>query len=398
HRERFIFNKIITGGFRVGVSSKLVTRALAIVTNIEENVIMHRLMGNWTPQSISFENLVLEKQGDEDLSRPYPFYLAYALDSEFDQLGSLDHWQAEYKWDGIRAQLIHRQGQVFLWSRGEELISQRFPEFEQASQYLPDGTVLDGELVLFAGDVPMSFQHLQTRIGRKNVTKKILETMPAAMICYDLLEDKGEDIRSLVLKDRRNRLEKIISHQPGNVLKLSPTIDFHTWSELDLLRQQARNRNAEGIMLKHRDSKYQSGRKRGDWWKWKIDPLTIDAVLLYAQQGHGRRANLFTDYTFAVWNGDDLVPFTKAYSGLTDAEFQEITRYVRANTLDRYGPVRAVVPNLVFEIAFEGIQASSRHKSGVALRFPRMLRWRKDKHPKEANTLEDLKAILKQYG
>lgn len=398
HRERFIFNKIITGGFRVGVSQKLMTRALAKATGIDENVLMHRLMGNWSPRNTSYEALVLEKQEDEDLSRPYPFYLAYALDIDFEQLGNPLQWQAEYKWDGIRGQLIHRQGQIFLWSRGEDLISERFPEFNQLADSLPDGTVLDGEILLFEGEYPMSFQHLQKRIGRKNLTKKILDTMPAGMICYDLLEECGQDIRENSLHDRRKRLVQLISNQPGSLLRLSPIVFFDNWESLDQVRQNARDLHSEGVMLKRLDSRYQSGRKRGDWWKWKIDPLTIDAVLLYAQQGHGRRANLFTDYTFAVWNGDELVPFAKAYSGLTDVEFLEITRYVREHTLDRYGPVRAVAPNLVFELAFEGIQASSRHKSGVALRFPRMHRWRKDKHPKEANTLEDLKALLEQYG
>jgi DNA ligase-1 len=355
-------------------------------------------MGNWSPLETTFEDLVFEKHEQEDLSRPYPFYLAYALDVDYDQLGKPSEWQAEYKWDGIRGQLICRQGNIFVWSRGEDLLTDRFPEFHPLVDVLPDSIVLDGEILPFKDGLPMNFQHLQTRIGRKNVTRKIMETTPVIMMCYDLLEYENEDLRTKPMFERRSMLEKVIQSQPTSMIRLSPTVDFEHWQELDQLRMQARDHSSEGIMLKRLDSEYKSGRKRGDWWKWKIDPFTIDAVLLYAQQGHGRRANLFTDYTFAVWNNDELVPFTKAYSGLTDDEFLEITRYVRQHTLERFGPVRAVQPNLVFEIAFEGIQHSTRHKSGIALRFPRMHRWRKDKHPRQANTLQDLREILVKYG
>ena len=287
---------------------------------------------------------------------------------------------------------------MFVWSRGEELLTDRFPEFSPLPELLPDGVVIDGEILPWKDGQPLHFQALQTRIGRKNVTKKVMERAPVVMIAYDLLEYGGEDLRQLPLTERRALLENLVHEAGHEVLRLSPLVSFSSWDELDAQRLRARELYCEGIMLKHKLSPYRTGRKRGDWWKWKIDPLTIDAVLLYAQQGHGRRANLFTDYTFAVWDGDNLVPFAKAYSGLTDAEFNEITRFVRQNTLDRYGPVRAVQPTLVFELAFEGIRSSSRHKSGVALRFPRMLRWRRDKHPKEANTLADLKAMLDQYG
>ncbi len=398
HRERFVFNKLITGGFRVGVSQKLMIRALSSASGIDQNLLTHRLMGNWSPMDTTWEELIFRKREEEDLSMPYPFYLAYALDLDFDQLGDPRQWQAEYKWDGIRGQLICRKGSLFVWSRGEELLNERFPEFGPLAGVLPDSTVLDGEILPFKDGNPLDFQHLQTRIGRKNLTRKMLESTPVIFMCYDLLELGYEDLRDRPLSERRDRLEKLISDlENPPELRLSQVIEFDNWAGLDECRINAREKRSEGIMLKRLDSRYGSGRKRGDWWKWKIDPLTIDAVLLYAQQGHGRRANLFTDYTFAVWNGDELVPFTKAYSGLTDQEFLEITRYVRENTLERFGPVRAIVPNLVFEIAFEGIQASSRHKSGVALRFPRMHRWRKDKHPKEANTLEDLKAILQGF-
>ncbi|NND35484.1 MAG: ATP-dependent DNA ligase, partial [Saprospiraceae bacterium] len=399
HRERFIFNKIITGGFRVGVSQKLMTRALAKATGIDENILAHRMMGNWSPADTNFEDLILREQADERISRPYPFYLAYALDISYEDLGSSQQWQAEYKWDGIRGQLICRKGQIFLWSRGEDLLTDRFPEISALAGKMPDGSVIDGELLPYKDGSVLTFQNLQTRIGRKNLSRKMLENCPVILMAYDLLEYRGEDIRQQTLVKRRRLLENIIRPFEGDVLRLSPTIDFESWPELDEIRKMARKQNkSEGVMLKRTSSPYQVGRKKGDWWKWKIDPLTIDAVLLYAQQGHGRRANLFTDYTFAVWNGDQLVPFAKAYSGLTDKEFLEITKYVRGNTLERFGPVRSVKPNLVFEIAFEGIQASTRHKSGVALRFPRMLRWRKDKHPREANTIDDLKAMLHTFG
>jgi DNA ligase 1 len=295
--------------------------------------------------------------------------------------------------------LIIRGGEHHLWSRGEDLMTDRFPEFAQLKDYLPDGTVIDGEVLAFAHEVPLSFNALQKRIGRKTVPKKLLAEAPVILMAYDLLEHAGQDIRHYPLQDRRAALDELVAQTPQAApLRLSATVPFETWDDLRTARDQSRNLNAEGLMLKRRDSPYLSGRKRGDWWKWKIDPLTIDAVMIYAQAGHGRRANLFTDYTFAVRDGNDLVPFTKAYSGLTDAEFREITAWVRKNTLQRFGPVRQVPAQHVFEIAFEGIQASPRHKSGVALRFPRMLRWRRDKPVQEANTLDDLKELLATFG
>ncbi len=299
----------------------------------------------------------------------------------------------------MRGQLIVRQGEHHIWSRGEDLMTDRFPELAQLKDFVPDGTVIDGEILAFRDGAPLSFNALQKRIGRKTVPKKLLTEAPVVLMAYDLLEDQGQDIREFTFSERRNRLENIIKSAPDHLpLHLSASVPFDSWDDLAKERDRSRELNAEGLMLKRLDSPYLSGRKRGDWWKWKIDPLTIDAVMIYAQAGHGRRANLFTDYTFAVWNGNELTPFTKAYSGLTDAEFQEITSWVRKNTLQRFGPVRQVPPHHVFEIAFEGIQASPRHKSGVALRFPRMLRWRKDKPVAEANTLADLKEMLDLYG
>ncbi|MEM1303192.1 MAG: cisplatin damage response ATP-dependent DNA ligase, partial [Pseudomonadota bacterium] len=286
-----------------------------------------------------------------------------------------------------------------LWSRGEDLMTDRFPELAVTPDFLPDGTVIDGEVLAWRDDAPLPFNALQKRIGRKTVPKKLLAEAPVVLKSYDLLEFGGEDWRDRPFDDRRAQLEALVNNLPPEVpVKLSPLVQFDDWDTLTAERERSRDLNAEGVMLKRGDSPYLSGRKKGDWWKWKVDPLVIDAVMIYAQAGHGRRANLFTDFTFAVWNGNDLVPFTKAYSGLTDAEFREITSWVKKNTLQRFGPVRQVTPHHVFEIAFEGIQESPRHKSGVALRFPRMSRWRKDKPLQEANTLDDLNDMLRAYG
>ncbi|MEX0283694.1 MAG: ATP-dependent DNA ligase [Paracoccaceae bacterium] len=397
--ERFLFNKLLTGGFRIGVSQKLMTRALAQATGRDEADLAHRLMGDWTPDSTTWQALVEAENPEADASRPYPFYLAYALEDAPETLGDPAEWRAEWKWDGIRGQLVLRSGQHFIWSRGEELMTDRFPELARALDFLPDGTVIDGEIVAWDGTAPMSFNALQKRIGRKTVPKTLLKSAPVLMLAYDLLEQDGSDLREMPFAERRALLETLLTDQPEDCpVRLSPQIEFDDWSVLVEARSSARDQRAEGLMLKRADSPYRIGRKKGDWWKWKLDPLTIDAVMIYAQSGHGRRANLFTDFTFAVWSGNDLVPFTKAYSGLTDAEFREITAWVRKNTQQRFGPVRQVTPEHVFEIAFEGIHASPRHKSGVALRFPRMARWRKDKPVQEANTLADLEEMLRIFG
>ena len=396
--ERFLFNKLITGGFRIGVSQKLMTRALSQATGKPEPELAHRLMGNWTPDDTSWHDLIESEDGSTDDSRPYPFYLAYALEDEPDALGSPEDWHAEWKWDGIRGQLILRGGEQYLWSRGEELITDTFPEFSRAKDFVPEGTVLDGEILVW-NDGPEPFNALQKRLGRKSVSRKMLSELPVVLYAYDLLEFAGEDMRQRPLEDRRAKLATIFDQLPEEApLRLSPRLPFAAWDELGEIRETARDNRAEGLMLKRNDSPYLAGRKKGDWWKWKLAPLTIDAVMIYAQSGSGRRANLFTDFTFAVWNGNDLVPFTKAYSGLSDEEFRKITAWVRKNTQQRFGPVRQVTPEHVFEIAFEGIHASPRHKSGVALRFPRISRWRQDKPLQEANTLDDLKEMLAIYG
>lgn len=399
--ERFVFNKLITGGFRVGVSQKLMTRALSKATGKPETELAHRLMGNWHPDDTTWGTLIRAENISADASRPYPFYLAYGLDGPVEIIGDTIDWRAEWKWDGIRGQLVLRDGQHFVWSRGEELMTDRFPELTEAVAHFPPGTVLDGELLVWPknSDAPASFNALQKRITRKTVPKKLLAEAPIVLHAYDLLEWHGQDLRAAPFSKRREMLETACKDLSAETpVRLSTQLDFDTWDDLAELQRGARAYQAEGVMLKRADSPYLVGRKKGNWWKWKLAPLTIDAVMIYAQSGHGRRANLFTDFTFAVWNGNDLVPFTKAYSGLTDAEFREITTWVRKNTLQRFGPVRQVTPHHVFEIAFEGIQTSPRHKSGIALRFPRMSRWRQDKPVQEANTLEDLKDMLRIYG
>lgn len=399
--ERFVFNKLITGGWRMGVSQNLMTRALAQATGLDAGDLTHRLMGDWSPDTTTWHALISAPDPQAALSRPYPFALAHQLDTPPEALGAFSDWLAEDKWDGIRGQLIARGGTHYLWSRGEELMTDRFPEVAAIAAALPDGTVIDGEVLAWDHDAarPLGFAKLQPRIGRKTVPKRLLAEAPALIMAYDLLEWQGDDLRARPLGQRRALLAGLLRDLSQDLpLRLSPAIAATDWEGLAAARAQARDRGAEGLMLKRLSAPYHAGRRRGDMWKWKLDPLTIDAVMIYAQAGSGRRATLYTDFTFGVRDGDALVPFTKAYSGLTDAEFRQITAWVRQHTTERFGPVRAVRPELVFEIAFEGIQASPRHKSGVALRFPRMVRWRRDKPVAEANTIDDLKAMLAQYG
>jgi len=396
--ERFVFNKLLTGNFRIGISQKMIVNALSKTVHLSASIIAHRISGNWDPFATTFTDLLSEESASIDFSKPYPFYLAYALDEDPSTLGNEMEWQAEWKWDGIRGQMIKRNNELFVWSRGEELMTEKFPEYHSLKDLLPQGLVLDGEIIPSVDKKPLPFALLQTRIGRKNITKRNLQEAPIAFFAYDILEHDGVDIRSWPLDKRRTLLEEIVTAIDHPVLLLSPVIEFTSWAQLTQLRTGSRDMGAEGIMLKRKSSAYQVGRKVGDWWKWKIDPLVIDAVMIYAQKGHGRRSNLYTDYTFAVKDGEKLVTFTKAYSGLTDKEFAQVDAFVKRNSLEKFGPVRTVKPELVFEIAFEGIAASSRHKSGVALRFPRINRWRKDKTPDEINTLDDLKKMLDVYG
>ena len=428
--ERFVFTKLITGGFRIGVSQKLMTRALSKASEIDEDILAYKLMGNWDPSNISFQELILEENESDYLSKPYPFYLAYAIEGEAKDLGDVNDWSAEHKWDGIRSQTIIRNDELFIWSRGEELVTDKYPEFESFIGTIPNGTVIDGEILPYPNGQIGTFNDLQKRIGRKNVSKALLKKVPVILKAYDLLEWEGKDLRSKPFIKRRKMLESLfrqvvstkpvlsaaerLNHQQGKTsvaessrsdnlsnlpLHLSETMHYNSWDEVAKERERSREVHSEGLMLKRKDSPYLVGRKKGDWWKWKVDPLTIDAVLTYAMRGHGRRSNLFTDYTFALWKENEegekeLVTFAKAYSGLTDAEFRKVDNWIKKNTLERFGPVRSVTPHHVFEIAFEGIALSKRHKSGIATRFPRILRWRQDKAIHEANSLSDLKEMI----
>lgn len=395
--EKFVFNKLLTGNFRIGVSGKTVVNAIAKYLDIPPTVVAHKISGQWSPKNHSFTSL-LHDGGTEDFSKPYPFYLAYALNTDVHQLGPTEEWQAEWKWDGIRGQIIKRNNELFVWSRGDELLTEKFPEFSVLLDLLPDGTALDGEIIAMKNGAILPFAKLQTRIGRKTLSNKILQEAPVGFIAYDLLEWEGKDYRTKTLAERREMLTALIRKLNLDFVQLSETVSFTEWDELLAAKTVSRSHNAEGLMLKRKNSVYGTGRKTGDWWKWKIDPLVIDAVLVYAQKGAGRRSNLYTDYTFAVRDGEQLLTFTKAYSGLTDEEFKKVDAFVKQNAVEKFGPVRTVKPKLVFEIAFEGIAASRRHKSGVALRFPRISRWRHDKTVDDINTLADLKEMLRLYG
>ncbi|NMM00561.1 ATP-dependent DNA ligase [Paraburkholderia sp. RP-4-7] len=418
---RFLLTKLIGGGFRVGVARQLVVRALASVAGVDHKRIAQRMVG-WTdsqqkPDAARYLRLIApEPNGDDapsaqqthdsDLGLPYPFFLAHPLQADPATLGEPSNWQIEWKWDGIRAQLVKRGGRVWLWSRGEDLITERFPEVAALGEALPDGFVIDGEILAWepGAPAPLPFARLQPRIARKTLTKKILADSPATLLAYDLLEAHGKDLRMTPLAERRAQLDALAESVDGtlarDLLRVSPVISAPDWETLARLREESRARGVEGLMVKERESMYGVGRTKaaGTWWKWKIDPYAVDAVLVYAQRGHGRRASLYTDFTFAVWDEANgvrtLVPFAKAYSGLTDEEMRQVDAIVRKTTIEKFGPVRSVTPTLVFEIGFEGIQASPRHKSGVAVRFPRMLRWRTDKHIDDADTLAMLKGFI----
>jgi DNA ligase-1 len=417
--ERFLLTKLIGGGFRVGVARQLVVRALAEVAGVDHKRIAQRMVG-WTdsqqaPGAARYLRLIAPESTDDenaatthesDLGLPYPFFLAHPLQADPATLGVPSEWVIEWKWDGIRAQLVKRGGRTWLWSRGEDLITDRFPELASLGAALADGTVIDGEILAWepGGDAPLPFARLQPRITRKTLSKKVLADSPATFLAYDLLEANGRDLRVVPLIERRAQLDALATALGEtlavDLLRVSPIVEAPDWETLAALRDESRGRGVEGLMLKGRESLYGVGRTKasGTWWKWKIDPYAIDAVLLYAQRGHGRRASLYTDFTFAVWDEADgvrtLVPFAKAYSGLTDEEMRKVDAVVRKTTIEKFGPVRSVTPTLVFEIGFEGIQASPRHKSGIAVRFPRMLRWRTDKHIDDADTLGMLKGFL----
>lgn len=398
YSERFIFNKLIGGGFRIGVSYKILVNAIAKYTGYEDSKIMHSIMGKWEPLTTTYKELIEAEHVNADNSKPYPFCLAYPIDKAVEDLGEPHHWQAEWKWDGIRGQIVKRNNELYIWSRGEELVTDQFPELQALATCLPDGVVIDGEILAVKDGIVQNFNQLQKRLNRKTLTKNILEETPVGFYAYDLLEYDGNDIRESNLTERRTMLEKVLLDVPFGYILLSPLISFDSWQALAETRERSRDVNSEGLMLKAKNSVYHSGRKKGDWWKWKTSPLSIDAVLIYGQKGSGRRSAFYTDYTFAIKVGEQLVTIAKAYSGLTDKEIKEVDRFIKKNSIEKFGPVRTVKPELVFEIGFEGIAESNRHKSGVALRFPRILRWRKDKKASEINTIEDVKALLQKYG
>ncbi|MGV2450736.1 UNVERIFIED_CONTAM: ATP-dependent DNA ligase [Ralstonia mannitolilytica] len=394
YTERLIFNKLIGGSFRIGVSDKTLINALTRFSGQEPSALMHSLMGKWLPDEVSFRELIDAENVNPDNSKPYPFCLAYPLEKPTEELGNPDEWLVEYKWDGIRGQIIRRNDEVFIWSRGEELVTEQFPEITEVVKSMKGNFVLDGEILAVKEGKVLNFNELQKRLNRKTLTKKMLSEIPIEVFVYDLLELENNDLREKPISARRALLEELLLNENPENISISKSLDFEKWEELDALRENSREINSEGLMLKQKKSPYHSGRKKGDWWKWKINPLTIDAVLIYAQKGSGRRSAYYTDYTFAVKNGDTLVTIAKAYSGLTDKEIMEVSRFVTKNAIEKFGPVRTVKAELVFEIAFEGIGFSNRHKSGVALRFPRIVRWRKDKTVDEIDDLEEIKKLI----
>jgi DNA ligase-1 len=392
--EVFVLNKVLTGAFRVGVSDKLVIKGLAAASGIAEAVLAHRLMGDFAPTPEFYHQLIHPESERTAPSQPYPFFLASTLEEDRFTTENFERWQVEWKWDGIRAQVIRRADQLFIWSRGEDLVTEQFPELAPVMMKLPDGVVLDGEILCWADDRPLNFNALQKRLGRKKLTPKILQENPVHLIAYDLLEWQGADIRENPLRDRRQLLTHLLQPIDPTFITVSQTVAVDSLDTLRSQREQSRLCGAEGLMVKALDSPYLVGRKRGYWWKYKVDPMSLDAVLIYAQAGSGKRANLFTDYTFALWQGETLVPFAKAYSGLDNKEIDELDKWIRKHTIEKFGPVRSVDPIQVFEIGFEGIAQSNRHKSGISVRFPRILRWRKDKPATEADTLETAFELL----
>ena len=391
--QRFLLNKLLTGGFRVGVSQRLVVRALAAHTGLDRERLAHRLTGQWKPNADFFTRLVSTDEQPADAGRPYPFFLASPIDQATADLGPVTDWLVEWKWDGIRAQLLLREDATFVWSRGEEPLDGRFPEIEADARALPPGNVLDGEILAWTDGRPLPFARLQRRIGRLKPDRTIREYAPVIFLAYDLLEHDGTDCRHQPLEWRRARLDRLLADAPAT-LQCSEPVAAADWKALDALRQRARARRTEGFMLKRHGSPYRVGRTRGDWWKWKVAPHTVDAVLLYAEPGHGRRSNLLTDYTFGVWQDDALVPVAKAYSGLKQTELEALDRWIRRHTTERFGPVRAVEPAQVFELACDGVQRSKRHKAGLTMRFPRIQRWRQDLATAGADTLADVERLV----
>ena len=403
--NQLIFNKILTGSFRIGVSKGLVTKAISNMIGIDESIILHRLMGDFDPIEETYIFLINQKLEQKELAyKPYPFQLANTFDEKIKETTSINQYQFESKWDGIRSQIIKRSNNISIWTRGEELVNKTFPELIKIISDFKNDFVLDGEILIWdeIKNCPKEFSLLQKRLGRKSPSAKIQKDLPVVFIAYDILEINGNDIRSKILSERRNILEEkffnsISEEQDKNSrkIKITKLLKINNWEELEEVKNSARNIKTEGLVIKNKNSKYLPGRKKGNWWKYKVDPMQLDGVLIYAKPGSGKRADLYTDYSFAIWENNKLVKFANAYSGLNNEEIKELDKWIRKNTLEKYGPVRSVKPELVFEISFDNIQISKRHKSGIALRFPRITRWRKDKNIKDADSLENAKRMIR---
>jgi len=394
--ERFIFNKLITGGFRIDVSLKLLSKALAIVTGKDENLLAHKLNSDWHPDEVSFETLIFTENPEAEKSKPYPFHLAHTLESTVAELGDISNWQVERKWDGIRVQVIVRGNKISIWSRKGDILSSKVPELKPLAESMEDGTVLDGELICFKNGKILPINNLRTRFGRRNNSKKQFEESPCVFMAYDILEFKGEDIRNKDLAERRKKLEKVILqyYDEHKIILLSDIINNDNWESINSEREKSREHQVTGLVLKNKKSIYGSSRVEGDWWKWPVDPLFIDAILLYAQAGEGGSSKMYREYSFALWHGEDLVTFAKAKSGLEDKELKELTSFVKKNTKEKFGPVRSVAAVQIFRLAFDSITASKRHKSGILLKNPRLIEWLRDKNIEDGNNLDDLKKML----
>ena len=398
-----VFNKILTGSFRIGVSKGLVRKSLSKMLNMDESIISHRLMGQFIPSAKTYNFIISKKFHQKELGyKPYPFQLANPLDIQVKDL-NLDDYQFEWKYDGIRGQIVKRRKNITIWTRGEELVNNSFPELVNLISLINDDFVIDGEILIWNSkkDCPDDFGLLQKRIRRNSPSNKILKDLPISFITYDLLELNGKDLRENILSIRREILEKLYSSWKEkstdpyfHKLKITKLIKVFDWYDIEKKKNNSRSLNTEGLVIKNKNSKYLPGRKRGNWWKYKVDPMQLDAVLIYAKGGSGKRADLYTDYSFALWKDKELTKFANAYSGLTNEEIKELDKWIRKNTLNKFGPVRSVKPFFVFEISFENIQFSSRHKSGIAVRFPRITKWRKDKNIHEADTLENAYKLM----
>ena len=394
--ERFQFNKLVTGSFRVSVSQRLMTRALSLATGMPETVLAHRISGGWDPESTAFQDLVREQSPTEEAGRPYPFQRIHPLEEGPNVLGETSGYLIDWKWEGIRCQLIRRSSNSFIWSEKGELITGAFPAIASALDNFPEGLVLDGEIVIMqdAGVGPAS--GIEKRLGMKKPGPKALRELPAAFIAFDILEREGTDLRDRPLLERKQQLLDLAGQvdATGEVILFSDPLPVNDWADVAGFRAEARNMRADGLLIKKRELPYRSGDVEGPWLHWKPEAHTINALLIYATRGQGGSTRQYTDLSFAVWAGDQLVPFTRTIEGLPEEDMAELSSWIRENTVERFGPVRSVRAEQVFEIAFEGIEPSSRHRSGLILRSPRILRWCRGLTPDRAGKLSSLKKLL----